>query len=65
MISIFKAYYDIYEFNGELLKRCIFLDEENNASLNNGQEMNAVDFLQKDLAEDQTLYDFAEGEDSV
>ena len=30
MISIFKAYYDIYEFNGELLKRCIFLDEENN-----------------------------------
>ena len=27
MISIFKAYYDIYEFNGELLKRCIFLDE--------------------------------------
>lgn len=29
MISIFKAYYDVYEFNGELLKRCIFLDEEN------------------------------------
>ena len=30
MISMFKAYYYVYEFNGELLKRCIFLDEENN-----------------------------------
>ena len=49
--------------NTEFIKN--ILDEENNASLNNGQEMNAVDFLQKDLAEDQTLYDFAEGEDSV
>ena len=49
--------------NTEFIKN--ILDEENNASLNNGQEMNDVDFLQKDLAEDQTLYDFAEGEDSV
>ncbi len=49
--------------NTEFIKN--ILDEENNASLNNGQEMNTVDFLQKDLAEDQTLYDFAEGEDSV
>ena len=49
--------------NTEFIKN--ILDEENNASLNNGQEMNAVDFLQKDLAEDQTLHDFAEGEDSV
>ena len=49
--------------NTEFIKN--ILDEENNAPLNNGQEMNAVDFLQKDLAEDQTLYDFAEGEDSV
>nr|WP_187001582.1 hypothetical protein [Neisseria musculi] len=30
-MTIFKAYYDIYEFNGELLKRCTFLDEKNNA----------------------------------
>lgn len=49
--------------NTEFIKN--ILDEENNASLNNDQEMNAVDFLQKDLAEEQTLYDFAEGEDSV
>ena len=49
--------------NTEFIKN--ILDEENNASLNNGQETKDADFLQKDLAEDQTLYDFAEGEDSV
>ena len=49
--------------NTEFIKN--ILDEENNASLNNGQETKDADFLQKDLTEDQTLYDFAEGEDSV
>ena len=49
--------------NTEFIKN--ILDEENNASLNNGQETKDADFLQKDLTEDQILYDFAEGEDSV
>ena len=49
--------------NTEFIKN--ILDEENNASLNNGQETKDADFLQKDLTEDQTLHDFAEGEDSV
>ena len=49
--------------NTEFIKN--ILDEENNASLNNGQETKDADFLQKDLTEDQILHDFAEGEDSV